>query len=446
MLNATRACEVLIGLPAVKVIKVVEPLVGRLEITVESRVGTRECRERAWIKDRPVVELVDLTCFGRPVVLRWRRHWFWCPRSWCGQGSWTHEDPRIAAARLSVTDRAGRWATIQVGRNGRAVSDVAAELGADWHAINDAVIAYGQALLDADVDRVGRVDALGVDEVLFARLGRWRTQAWSTSIVDVTRGQLLDVIEGRSSAGLFEWLVGRPEAWLDAIRWAVLDLSGPWRLAFDTMLPAATQVADPFHLVKLANSKLDEVRRRVQNETLGHRGHKHDPLYRCRRLLTKADERLNEKGRQKLLGLLEAGDPHAEVRMAWHAKEVVRQLFDPVDPDVALEFVTRLGVDLQDESCPPEVNQLGPHHRHVAPPDRRVAPGAREQRADRSREQPDQAGQARRVRVPPLRPLPDTRPALRRQTQLASTRHGHTPLKREAPPKSARRRWLVSAT
>lgn len=32
-----------------------------------------------------------------------------------------------------------------------------------------------------------------------------------------------------------------------------------------------------FHL---ANQKLDECRRRVQNETLGHRGRKDDPLYR----------------------------------------------------------------------------------------------------------------------------------------------------------------------
>jgi transposase len=362
MLDATRACELLIGLPAVNVLSVVEPLVGRLEITVESRIENPACPEcggRAWVTDRPVVELVDLPCFGRPVVLRWRKHRLWCPRSWCRQGSWTHQDPRIAAPRLSVTDRGGRWATVQVGRNGRAVSDVAAELGADWHAVNDAVIAYGQALLDADVDRVGTVTALGVDEVLFARMGWWRTQAWSTSIVDVARGQLLDVIPGRSAGGLCEWLAAQPEDWRDAIRWAVLDLSGPWRAAFDTMLPDAVQVADPFHLVKLANSKLDEVRRRVQNETLGHRGHKGDPLYRCRRLLTKADERLDEKGRTKLLGLLEAGDPHGEVRMAWHAKEVVRQLFEPVDPDVALEFVTRLGHDLQDDSCPPEINQLG---------------------------------------------------------------------------------------
>jgi transposase len=68
------------------------------------------------------------------------------------------------------------------------------------------------------------------------------------------------------------------------------------------MLPDAVQVADPFHVIKLANTKLDECRRRVQNETLGHRGHKADPLYRCRRLLTKAEERLSEGGKEKLMG------------------------------------------------------------------------------------------------------------------------------------------------
>jgi hypothetical protein len=46
----------------------------------------------------------------------------------------------------------------------------------------------------------------------------------------------------------------------------------------------------------LANSKLNEGRRRVQNETIGHRGRKDDPLYLARRLLTKAHERLDERG------------------------------------------------------------------------------------------------------------------------------------------------------
>ncbi len=70
---------------------------------------------------------------------------------------------------------------------------------------------------------------------------------------------------------------------------------------------------------KLANTRLDECRRRVQNETFGHRGRKNDPLYQARRLLTEADEPLNDKGRSRLLGLLAAGDPHGDVRTMWHA-------------------------------------------------------------------------------------------------------------------------------
>ena len=109
----------------------------------------------------------------------------------------------------------------------------------------------------------------------------------------------------------------------------------------------------------LANSKLDECRRRVQNETMGHRGRKDDPLYRARRLLTKAHERLDERGNQRLVGLRRAGDPHGDVKTAWHAKEVVRSIYQIPDPDLATEYVTQLGADLQDDSCPPEVNSLG---------------------------------------------------------------------------------------
>ena len=143
-------------------------------------------------------------------------------------------------------------------------------------------------------------------------------QQWTTQIVDVMRGQLLDVVEGRTAIGPIAWLAGQPAEWRRSICWATLDLSGPYRKTFDTMLPDAVQVADPFHVVRLANSKLDECRRRIQNETLGHRGWKADPLYRARRLLTKAHEQLDQKGDTKLRGLLDAGDPRGEVRMMWH--------------------------------------------------------------------------------------------------------------------------------
>ena len=229
----------------------------------------------------------------------------------------------------------------------------------DWHTINDTVVAYGTALVDDDPDRIGTVTALGLDETLFMRLGPWRRQLWSTSIVDVRAGRLLDIVAGRRTAEPCAWLAERGHEWLDAIEYATLDLSGPYRAVFDTMVPDAVQVADPFHLVKLANTALDECRRRVQDDTLGHRGRKTDPLYRCRRLLTKADERLDDKGRTKLLGLLRAGDPRGEVTTAWHAKEAVRTLYCHTDPDLALEWVTRLGHDLQDADCPLEIRRLG---------------------------------------------------------------------------------------
>ncbi len=280
-----------------------------------------------------------------------------CIEPGCPEGSWTVTQPQIAHPRLKLTDRAARWATRQAG-GGRSVRELAKELGCDWHTVNQAVIAYGQALLAADTDRIGPVKALGLDETLFCRLGERRAKRWATSIVDVGSATLLDVVQGRSAQGPAAWLEAQGETWLANVRFATLDLSGPYRAVFDQVLPEATQVADPFHVVRLANAKLDECRRRVQNQTLGHRGRKDDPLYRIRRLLTKAGERLDEAGTTTLTGLLAAGDPTGDLRMAWHAKEMIRDIYAHRDPELAHRYVERLGHDLQ-EDAPAEVASLG---------------------------------------------------------------------------------------
>jgi transposase len=355
-------CELLVGLPEMNVLGVVDAVGEMLRVHVETRVartGCERCGVIARVKERPVVELVDLPCFGRPTRLVWHKRRWSCLEETCSTGSWTEEDVRIGAARMAMSDRAGRWVTEQVGRYARSVNEVATELGCDWHTVNDTIIAYGTALVDDDPDRFGEVEALGLDEVLMVRLGTFHRQEFSTQIVDVGRGQLLDVVPGRSSAGPMAWLAEQGKPWCDRVRFATLDLSGPYRRVFTLMLPDATQVADPFHLVKLANTKLDECRRRVQNETLGHRGRKSDPLYRCRRLLTKAEERLDVKGREKLMGLLRAGDPHGDVATVWQAKEAVRELYAHGDADLALQWVTQLGRDLQDKDYPIEARSLG---------------------------------------------------------------------------------------
>ena len=148
------------------------------------------------------------------------------------------------------------------------------------------------------------------------RRGRFRAKAWATGIVDVGRGQLLDIVPGRTAQAPAAWLLARPRRWPAGVRWAVLDLSGPYRSAFDAAVPHARQVADPFCVVRLANDALDEVRRRVQNQTLAHRGRKHGPLHRARKLLVSASENITDPGRVRLQGLLDAGDPHGEARDA----------------------------------------------------------------------------------------------------------------------------------
>jgi hypothetical protein len=83
-------CELLVGLPDVIVLAVDdvvdEPIVVHIEARLD-RVWCPGCGARAVVKERPVVELVDLPCFGRPARLAWRKHRLCCPESLCSAGS-----------------------------------------------------------------------------------------------------------------------------------------------------------------------------------------------------------------------------------------------------------------------------------------------------------------------------------------------------------------------
>ena len=71
-----------------------------------------------------------------------------------------------------------------------------------------------------------RLNAVGLDEVLSYRHGQFRHRSWSTQVVDVARGKLLDVVSGRAAASSCAWFADRPADWVAQIRWATLDLSG----------------------------------------------------------------------------------------------------------------------------------------------------------------------------------------------------------------------------
>ena len=73
------------------------------------------------------------------------------------------------------------------------------------------------------------------------------------------------------------------------------------------------RVLDAFHVVRLGQAAVDDVRRRRQQETLGRRGHREDPLFRGRRLLRRGFTTLNQQQWTCLELTPTVGDPSGQL-------------------------------------------------------------------------------------------------------------------------------------
>jgi transposase len=338
--DGTGLAEALLGLGGFRVLAVTETpaeVVIAIETTAD-RVGCAGCGVRAEAQDRMTVEIRDLACFGRPARLVWSKRRWRCREPLCAAKTWTETSEHVST-RAVLTMRAGAEACRQVGQNARPVSELAGELGVCWWTIMTAVDEHGRPLVE-DPGRVGDVWSLGVDETAFLRANRHHPTIYATGLVDLEARILIDMVEGNSAADLRRWLDTQPAEWRAGIGVVATDLAESYRAGLAGRLDHATRVADPFHVVRIGNRCLDAVRRRVQNETLGHRGRKRDPLYRIRKLMLAGAERLDERGHQRLLLGLRFGDPHDEVLGAWLAKESVRDLYltdDPADAAMLLD-------------------------------------------------------------------------------------------------------------
>jgi transposase len=325
--DGTGLAEALLGLDGFRVLEVTET-VEELVVTIETTadfVGCEGCGTRAESQDRVRVAVRDLPCFGRPARLVWVKRRWRCREPRCDRKTWT-ETSRQLDAQVVLTRRAGAEACRQVGDLARPVSKVAEELGVCWWTIMNTVIEHGTPLVD-DPQRVGRVRQLGIDETSFLAANRQHATIYATGLVDLERHVVIDMVEGNSAADLRRWTSNADRRWLAGIKVVATDLTESFRAGLSPNLDHARRVADPFHVVRVANRCVDKVRRRVQNETLGHRGRKHDPLYRIRKLLLTGTERLDDRGRDRMLLGLRVGDPQDEVVGAWLAKESVRDIY-----------------------------------------------------------------------------------------------------------------------
>ena len=358
MCDATGVAEAMLGLPGFRVVDVHESaseVVIGIETTAEL-VGCPGCGVLARAHDRMAVEYRDLAAFGRPARLRWDKRRWRCEEPRCAVRSWTESSPAFSG-RCLLTDRAGAECCRQVGRNARPVSQMADELGVCWDTVMAAVREHGEPLV-VDPDRVGEVRALGVDETTWLAANSEHARLYATGLVDLEARVVIDVIRGNAGKDLGSWLDRRTSAWLSAIEVVATDLAESYRSGLAGRLDHAIRVADPFHVVRLANRCLDQVRRRVQNRTLGHRGRKRDPLYRIRKLMLSGAERLEGPAVNRMLLGIRAGDPEDEVLGAWLAKESVRDVYITEDPDDAKLLLDKAIAGCRADAVP-EVGALG---------------------------------------------------------------------------------------
>jgi transposase len=319
--------EVLLGLPGFRVLDVFESdteVVVSIESTA-ARAFCRTCGVRAEAQDRMPVDIRDLACFGRPARLVWTKRRWRCREPRCPARTWTEHSDHVDAQAV-LTRRAGVEACRQVGENARPVAQLADELGVCWWTIMNAVIEHGTPLVD-DPARVGPVRQLGVDETSFLAATPTHATVYATGLVDLQRHIVIDMVEGDTVGDLRRWTEHADPVWLGGIEVVATDLAESFRAGLSPHLDHTRRVADPFHVVRVANRCVDQVRRRVQSETLGHRGRKPDPLYRIRKLLLAGSERLDQRGSDRMLLGLRVGDPDDELLGAWLAKESVRDVY-----------------------------------------------------------------------------------------------------------------------
>jgi transposase len=297
--------------------------------TTATAIGCVGCGVRATPHGRRTVRVRDLPLGGRPVVLAWRKRIWRCREPACRVRTWTEQAAAIRP-RAVLTERARAEACRRVGKDAHAVAAVARDLGVGWATIMRAVADHGIPLVD-DSARLEGVATLGLDETTFLKATRRAPTRYVTGLVDLEQGRLLDVVADRTRAAVNGWLGARTHDWLAGIATVALD---PWRgyaSALVVPLGHATVVVDHFHAIRLANTVVDQVRRRTQQATLGHRGRKRDPLYRIRRLLLTAAEQLTSRGRVRLRAGLAVGDPTGEVAVAWQGKELLRAVYAASD-------------------------------------------------------------------------------------------------------------------
>jgi len=221
----------------------------------------------------------------------------------------------FADARRSYTSAFERYA-LELGRR-MTIRDVAKHLGVSWDLIKD--------IQKRDLSRryakpkLKHLRHIAIDEISIAKGHRYLTV-----VLDMDSGAVVFVGDGKGAKALkpFWKRLKGSKARIEAV---AMDMSPAYREAASTHLPGAKIVFDRFHVMKLFNEKLSDLRRALHREATDVLQKK--VLKGTRWLLLKASENLDkEKDEKKKLE--EALALNKSLAVAYYLKEDLRQFWE----------------------------------------------------------------------------------------------------------------------
>jgi transposase len=232
----------------------------------------------------------------------------------------------FADPRRSYTSSFERYA-LELGRC-MTIRDVALHLNVSWDTIKD--------IQKRDLSRryakpkLKHLRRIAIDEIAVAKGHRYLTV-----VMDLLSGAVVFVGDGKGADALKPfWKRLRPsKAKIEAV---AMDMSAAYRGAVSAHLPEATIVFDHFHVIKLYNDKLSQLRRDLHREATEVM-HK-EVLKGTRWLLLKNPENLDaekdEKGR-----LEEALALNKSLAVAYYMKEDLRRFWEQPGKRFATAFL-----------------------------------------------------------------------------------------------------------
>src|SRR3954470_11377124 len=232
----------------------------------------------------------------------------------------------FADPRRSYTRSFERYA-LELGRR-MTIRDVAKHLGVGWDVIKD--IQKRDLSRRSAKPKLKHLRHIAIDEIAIAKGHRYLT-----IVMDLESGAVAFVGDGKGAKALqpFWKRLRGSKAKIEAV---AMDMSPAYREAVSSHLPEAKIVFDRFHVMKLFNEKLSDLRRALHREAT-------DVMRRevpkgTRWLLLKAAENLDEK-RDEKAKLKEALALNQSLAVAYYLKEDLRQFWEQPGKVFATAFL-----------------------------------------------------------------------------------------------------------